>query len=57
MMSVADAAAEADVIVVLLPDTEQASVYEAEIAPNLRDGDVLFFAHGFNIRFGQILPP
>jgi ketol-acid reductoisomerase len=57
VMSVADASGEADVIVVLLPDTEQASVYEEEIAPNLRDGDVLLFAHGFNIRFGQIVPP
>ena len=44
-------------IVVLLPDTEQAKVYESEIAPNLRDGDALLFAHGFNIRFGQITPP
>ena len=55
--SVADAAAEADVIMILLPDTEQASVYEAEIAPHLRDGDALLFAHGFNIRFGLIAPP
>jgi ketol-acid reductoisomerase len=57
VMSVAEASAEADLIVVLLPDTEQAAVYESEIAPNLRQGDVLLFAHGFNIRFGQILPP
>src|SRR5271155_2739793 len=57
VLSVADAVSEADVVVVLLPDTEQASVYESEIAPNLRDGDVLLFAHGFNIRFGQITPP
>jgi ketol-acid reductoisomerase len=57
VMSVAEAASEADVIVILLPDTEQASVYESEIAPNLRDGDALLFAHGFNIRFGQITPP
>ena len=43
---------------ILLPDTEQASVYEAEIAPApRRQGDALFFAHGFNIRFGQIVPP
>jgi len=55
--TVADAAAEADVIMILLPDTEQASVYEAEIAPNLSSGDALFFAHGFNIRFGLITPP
>src|ERR1700735_5030663 len=47
--SVAEAAAEADLIMILLPDTEQASVYEAEIAPHLNEGDALFFAHGFNI--------
>ncbi len=57
VLSVADAAAEADVIMILLPDTEQASVYEAEIAPHLSAGDALFFAHGFNIRFGLIAPP
>ncbi|MGA8724387.1 MAG: ketol-acid reductoisomerase [Acidimicrobiales bacterium] len=57
VLSVADAAAEADVIMILLPDTEQARVYEAEIAPNLNSGDALFFAHGFNIRFELINPP
>ena len=57
VLSVADAAAEADLIMVLLPDTEQASVYEAEIAPHLNAGDALFFAHGFNIRFDLISPP
>ncbi|HET7654591.1 MAG TPA: ketol-acid reductoisomerase, partial [Acidimicrobiales bacterium] len=51
------AAAEADVIMILLPDTEQKSVYDAAIAPNLNDGDALLFAHGFNIRFGRITPP
>ena len=55
--TVAEATAEADVIMVLLPDTEQKSVYEADIEPNLTDGDALLFAHGFNIRFGQIKPP
>lgn len=55
--SVAEACQEADLITVLLPDTEQAAVYEAEIAPHLRTGDALFFAHGFNIRFGLIRPP
>lgn len=48
---------EADVIMVLLPDTEQARAYKESIEPNLRDGDALAFAHGFNIHFGQILPP
>ncbi len=55
--SVAKAAAEADLIMILLPDTEQKKVYEADIAPHLTDGDALFFAHGFNIRFGRIAPP
>ena len=55
--SLADAAAEADVIMVLAPDTEQRRIYEESIAPNLNDGDALFFAHGFNIRFEQIVPP
>ncbi|MGH9065092.1 MAG: ketol-acid reductoisomerase [Acidimicrobiales bacterium] len=53
---VAEAAAEADVVMMLLPDTEQAAVYEAEIAPHLGEGDALLFAHGFNIRFDQIRP-
>jgi ketol-acid reductoisomerase len=57
VLSVADAAAEADLIMILLPDTEQARVYQAEIAPHLEAGDALFFAHGFNIRFGLITPP
>ena len=51
------AAAEADVVMILLPDTEQAAVYTAEIAPHLNAGDAIFFAHGFNIRFGLITPP
>jgi ketol-acid reductoisomerase len=55
--TVAGAAEEADVIMILLPDTEQKSVYDAEVAPHLQQGDCLMFAHGFNIRFGQIVPP
>ncbi|MBI2569779.1 MAG: ketol-acid reductoisomerase [Candidatus Schekmanbacteria bacterium] len=55
--SVGAAVADADVIMVLLPDTSQAAVYHEEIAPNLRPGATLMFAHGFNIRFGQISPP
>jgi ketol-acid reductoisomerase len=55
--TVADATSQADVIMILLPDTEQKAVYEADIEPNLTDGDALLFAHGFNIRFGQIKPP
>jgi len=56
-MSVADAAKEADVIQILLPDQTQASVYKNEIAPYLTSGKVLMFAHGFNIHFFQIIPP
>jgi len=55
--TVAEAAAWADMIMVLIPDTAQKRVYEAEIAPNLADGDMLLFAHGFNIRFGRVSPP
>jgi ketol-acid reductoisomerase len=57
VVPVAQAAAEADLIMILLPDTEQRSVYEESIAPHLQGGYALFFAHGFNIRFGQITPP
>src|SRR5215469_11895513 len=57
VMSLGDAAAEADVIMILLPDTEQKAAYDEFVAPNLDDGDMLMFAHGFNIRFGQIVPP
>ncbi|MCX2181686.1 ketol-acid reductoisomerase [Streptomyces sp. SKN60] len=53
----AEAAAEADVIMILIPDPIQAKVYEESIAPHLNDGDALFFAHGFNVRFGFIKPP
>ena len=42
---------------ILVPDTEQKRVYEESVEPNLKDGDMLMFAHGFNIRFGQIVPP
>ena len=54
---VADAVREADVVMILVPDTVQKSVYDADIAPNLRPGQLLMFAHGFNIRFGRIAPP
>jgi ketol-acid reductoisomerase len=53
----ADACAWADVIMVLTPDTGQRKLYAEAIAPNLRPGDALFFAHGFNIHFGYIVPP
>src|SRR5262249_60662559 len=52
--SVADVAKWADVVMILIPDTSQARVYRDEIEPNLAPGDLLMFAHGFNIRFGAI---
>lgn len=55
--TVADAAAEADVIMILTPDQVQRSVYSESIQPNLKDGDILLFAHGFNIRFNYIEAP
>jgi ketol-acid reductoisomerase len=52
-----EACAEADLIMVLAPDTVQRHLYKDAIEPNLQDGDALFFGHGFNIRFGYISPP
>src|SRR3989442_13444346 len=57
VMDVADAVREADVIMIAVPDTGQKAVYESEIGPNLRPGQLLMFAHGFNIHFGLIDPP
>ncbi len=57
VLPTAEAVRQADIVMVLLPDTEQKKVYEADIAPNLADGNALAFAHGFNIHFGQIAPP
>ncbi len=56
VVPVAQAAQEADLVMLLLPDTEQAAAYQADIAPSLQPGDAVFFAHGFNIRFGLITP-
>lgn len=56
-MPVAEAAAWADVIMILAPDTAQPKIYAAEIAPHLAAGKTLMFAHGFNIRYGTIQPP
>ena len=55
--TVGDTAAWADVIMILTPDHSQGETYEKEIAPNLKAGKTLMFAHGFNIRFGTINPP
>lgn len=54
--TVAEATAKADVVMILLPDEQQAKVYKEEIQPNLK-GQALMFAHGFNIHFTQIVPP
>ena len=56
VQSVADATAEADVVMILLPDQYQAAVYKSEIEPNLKPGAALAFAHGFNIHYGYIKP-
>ena len=55
--TVSEAAKEADVIMILLPDEKQADIYKTEIAPYLTAGKTLAFAHGFNIHFAQIVPP
>ena len=52
-----EAAAEADTIMMLVPDNVQPRLYEQDIAPELDEGDTLMFAHGFNIRYYQIVPP
>ena len=56
-VSPADAASEADVIMMLAPDTAQQAIYLESVEPNLRPGDALMFAHGFNIRYALIDPP
>ena len=55
--NVADAANAADFIMILLPDEVQKTIYKNEIEPNLHEGNVIAFAHGFNIHFGQVVPP
>ncbi|WP_223067868.1 ketol-acid reductoisomerase [Paenibacillus caui] len=56
VLSVAEATSRADVVQILMPDETQAAVYNKEIAPNLKKGAALLFAHGFNVHFGQIVP-
>lgn len=55
--TIADAAASADIVHILIPDEIQKNVYESEIAQGLSDGNILSFSHGFSIVFGQIVPP
>lgn len=52
----AEAAAEADIVMVLVPDHVQKQLYESDLAPYLQAGNMLMFAHGFNIRFSQVVP-
>jgi ketol-acid reductoisomerase len=54
--TVAEAVRDADVVMLLVPDTAQKAVYDTDIEPNLKPGALLMFAHGFNIRFGRIRP-
>src|SRR4030043_165310 len=57
VMAASEAAKKADVIMMLVPDEDMADIYGTEIAPNIKKGVYLGFAHGFNIHFGQIVPP
>ena len=56
VLSIADAASRGDIVMVLLPDEKQAEIWEAEIADGIAPGNLLLFAHGFSIHFGQIEP-
>ncbi|MEE2874544.1 MAG: ketol-acid reductoisomerase [Candidatus Latescibacterota bacterium] len=55
--TVAEASKKGDIVMILINDEIQGAVYEADIKPNLEDGNALAFAHGFNIHFGQVVPP
>jgi ketol-acid reductoisomerase len=57
VLTPAEASAEADLIMILAPDTKQRFIYTDDIAPNLKPGDAIFFGHGFNIRYDLIKPP
>jgi len=57
VMNAADAAKAADIVMMLIPDEKQSATYKQDIAKNLKSGGALVFAHGFNIHFGQIVPP
>src|SRR5215203_1362299 len=56
VLSVADAAARGDVVMILLPDEKQHDIWESEISDGIKDGDLLMFAHGFAITYGEIEP-
>jgi len=57
VLDVADAASRGDIVMILLPDEKQAKIWHEEISDGIADGNLLMFAHGFAIRFGQIEPP
>src|SRR5215217_390457 len=57
VMTIPEAVRWADVVMMLLPDEKQPAVYESEVGPNLSEGDLMLFAHGFNIHFNQIVVP
>jgi ketol-acid reductoisomerase len=57
VLSPAEAAAKADIVMMLVPDELQGGIYKAEIAPGLESGNAIMFAHGFSIHFGQVVPP
>ncbi len=57
VLPIAEAAAAADVVMILAPDTEQKAIYDEHIEPHMTPGKALAFAHGFNVRFGRIAPP
>ena len=57
VLPTAEAVASADVSMIVVPDQDAPEVYEKDIAPNLRAGNMILFAHGFNIHYGQIVPP
>ncbi len=57
VMDTAEAAKAADIIMLLVPDQVQADIYKESIEPNLEEGNMLMFAHGFNIHYSQIVPP
>ena len=56
-VSVDEAARQGDFLQILMPDETQKSVYESQIKPHLKEGKTLCFSHGFNIHFGQVMPP
>ena len=57
VMTVPEATKKSDIMMILIPDDKQKAMYESDIEPNLKKGMALAFGHGFNIHFGQIVPP